>query len=589
MALRLWPVVVAAFGIAALACSGSALEPPEEPPPPAAEEASGLEPPAVPADPEPADPQPAVAPAVVEAPPTVALELSDEAERAATADALRTAGLAPVGAGPADGRLSDRRIEAGTAFPLEAWAAVTDQRRDVLELSTTQLLAAMTGGVTDWSAFGGSEQPITVLLPGLRVQEVARLVGVSCGDLVGELKSDDAILRRLQSDAGILALLPVQDLRPGILAIVLDGHDPYRDPHAESPLRLERWISTAEPALTERIVAALGWTPVSTDAVGLLATGDFLPVRCSNAALAARGHGAAFSAVGEALRAADLTVVSIEVPLTDRVPPTPCERQLIGPFVLQGEAAAIPALAAAGVDVITTAGNHALDCWGGCPGGEVLRDTLAGYDAAGLAHAGTGVSLEQARAPAIVEVGGLRLAFLSYDDIAPLYWATDDTPGTAPLTLPTLDDDVRAAAAAADFVVVAVSWGVEYADVITTRQREAARVAIEAGAAVVVGNHPHTIQPVEVIEGGVAAYALGNFLFDQDWSVPTTQSLILEVGLASDRVLGFRLRPVVVREIHRPEFVDPAGEGAAILRRLWRATDALLLNGSIVAGRCDGC
>jgi poly-gamma-glutamate capsule biosynthesis protein CapA/YwtB (metallophosphatase superfamily) len=582
MGLRLSPPILVVVAAVALSCGGSAPEPPEPPPP--AEEAP---------TPESADrlSTPVLAPplATEERPLSVAVDLQDAAERARVTDALRAAGLALVAEGPADARVNDHGVDGGSAYPLEAWAVVTDQRHDVLELSTTHLIKALTGELTDWSEIGGGEQAITILLPGTRIDEVARMVGMVRGALVGELKSIDAMLQRLQSDAGTLALLPVAELRPGILALILDGHDPYRDPHSESPLRIERWISAADTALADRIADALDWTAVSTDPLGLLATGDFLPVRCSNAALEARGHAAAFESVGDALRAADLTVVSVEVALTDRVPPTPCERHLSGPFVLQGSAAAIPALVGAGVDVVTAAGNHVLDCWGGCPGGQVLADTLAGYAAAGLAHAGIGITLSEARAPAIVEADGIRVAVLSYDDIAPLYWASDEEPGAAPLTLPTLDDDVRAASELADFVVVAFSWGIEYSDVITTRQQDAARIAIAAGASVVVGNHPHTIQPVEVVEGGVVAYALGNFLFDQDWSIATTQSLILEVGLATDRLLGFRIRPVVVRDVHRPEFVDPAGEGASILQRFWRATDALLLDNRVIAGRCDGC
>ena len=86
---------------------------------------------------------------------------------------------------------------------------------------------------------------------------------------------------------------------------------------------------------------------------------------------------------------------------------------------------------------------------------------------------------------------------------------------------------------------------------------------------------------MEVLQGALATYALGNFVFDQDWSIATTRSVILEVGFDDARVLGYRLRPVVVRDNYRPEFVDPAGEeGATILRRVWDGTDALPLRES---------
>ena len=98
----------------------------------------------------------------------------------------------------------------------------------------------------------------------------------------------------------------------------------------------------------------------------------------------------------------------------------------------------------------------------------------------------------------------------------------------------------------------------------------------------VLGNHPHWAQAVGVIDGAVVAYALGNFVFDQSWSVETTQGMVIEAGFTVDRTLGYRLRPVVIRglgtgprHIFRPEFVDPAAEGAPILDRVWEASDRL--------------
>jgi len=84
------------------------------------------------------------------------------------------------------------------------------------------------------------------------------------------------------------------------------------------------------------------------------------------------------------------------------------------------------------------------------------------------------------------------------------------------------------------------------------------------------------VQAVERIGETVVFYALGNFVFDQSWSIPTTQGFIAEVGFASNRVLGFRLRPIVIQDVHRPDLVDPARDGAAILERAWAATDRLL-------------
>ena len=106
------------------------------------------------------------------------------------------------------------------------------------------------------------------------------------------------------------------------------------------------------------------------------------------------------------------------------------------------------------------------------------------------------------------------------------------------------------------------------------KQDEAFRVALEAGASLVIGNHPHAIQPLIESGGAVAAFALVNFVFDQDFSV---QSVLLEAGFDVERLIGYRVRPVVIRRDYQPEPVDPAGpEGQQILSRLWAETDAWL-------------
>ena len=186
--------------------------------------------------------------------------------------------------------------------------------------------------------------------------------------------------------------------------------------------------------------------------------------------------------------------------------------------MLQGSPRAVDAAAEAGVDVMLTIGNHMLDCWLGCSPAEALLDTLARLEEAGIATAGAGENLSAARAPAVVEVhtahGFVRFAFLGYDSIAPWHFANPVTPGTAPLDADSVREDVRAALELADYVVVAASWGVEYTADPTAEQREIAAIAIEEGATLVIGSHPHWVQAVEHFDGALAAYSLGNFVFE---------------------------------------------------------------------------
>lgn len=467
--------------------------------------------------------------------------------------------------------VSDRELRGAESVTTRYWAAVAHQRSDVQDLSAKELRAAASGLATDWRILGGHARALTMYLPREHVRPIANALRTTLSAAVVVLPLAE-ILDAVARDVGGLAVVPADVLEPGVLGLVVDGYDPYRDPASTSTLRTRRWIQRAidAPISTARLLAA--WeSPAAFDPVGLLATGDVAPTRCTGERLEALGDfNPMFDGTRDLIRAADIAVMPLEISLTSVGGPTPCTHT----FNLQGSPKAAPTFAAAGFDVVTTAGNHAGDCWQNCPRFLAFRETIANLDSAGLAHTGTGENRTEATTPVILERGGLRFAFLAYDDIAHYFAATETEIGSSTYDPETLASDVRHAATRADHVVV--SWGTEYTADPTRRQRNAARIAAEAGASLVIGNHPHWVQAVERIGETVVFYALGNFVFDQSWSIPTTQGFIAEVGFASNRVLGFRLRPIVIQDVHRPDLVDPARDGAAILERAWAATDRLL-------------
>jgi poly-gamma-glutamate capsule biosynthesis protein CapA/YwtB (metallophosphatase superfamily) len=219
--------------------------------------------------------------------------------------------------------------------------------------------------------------------------------------------------------------------------------------------------------------------------------------------------------------------------------------------------------------------NHAKDCGTNPCGDQAFLDTLANLRAAGIEPVGGGVDLAEARRPAVVTAGGVRFAVLGYDDIAPsAYGATETSPGTAPLDGDTLAEDVAAALDRADVVIVMPHWGSEYTALPSERQQELARQAIDAGATLVVGNHAHVLQAVEWFDEGFVAYGLGNFVFDQDWSLETQQGAVLEATFHGPRLVGVRLHPVHIHDMHQPRWAS-ADEARSILRRVQDASQAV--------------
>ncbi len=168
-----------------------------------------------------------------------------------------------------------------------------------------------------------------------------------------------------------------------------------------------------------------------------------------------------------------------------------------------------PALLNAGFNVVSLANNHTMD-----QGAEGLRHTLEALDLVGIKHTGAGMNLAEARKPAILEASGARVAFLAYTLTFPEeFWATAERPGSPFGHESQVRADIAAAKQQADIVLVSFHWGQEGKTELRDYQKQLGRAAIDAGAAAVIGHHPHVLQGVERYKHGVILYSLGNFAF----------------------------------------------------------------------------
>ncbi len=234
------------------------------------------------------------------------------------------------------------------------------------------------------------------------------------------------------------------------------------------------------------------------------------------------------------LRAADIAIANLECAISTRGTPEPKE------YTFRADPTSVRGLAGAGVDVVSVANNHSLDF-----GVDAFLDTLRHLRRGGIEPVGGGRDLDSARRPVIRTVGGLRAAFLAYSDIRPSgFDATPSKPGAAPARAE-LAADVRRARRSADLVVVYFHWGTELAQTPDGRQRTFAAVALEAGAAVVLGAHPHVLQPLERRGRRVVAWSLGNFVFAAN-SAGTTATGVLTLGLDARGVRWTELVPAKI-------------------------------------------
>jgi poly-gamma-glutamate synthesis protein (capsule biosynthesis protein) len=266
----------------------------------------------------------------------------------------------------------------------------------------------------------------------------------------------------------------------------------------------------------------------------LAAVGDITPGEGVADSLASRGIAYPWSSVAPVLHAADIATGNLEGVISDAGAPVAHKEFHLrgGPALLQGAATV------ARIDVFTVANNHSLDY-----GPVAFLDTLRAAHQFGIETVGGGADLAEARRPVILERGGLRIAILGYSDVRPPgFDATAGAPGTAPAYPAEIAADVAHARRTADLVVVWFHWGIELETTPDARQEELARVALGSGADVVLGAHPHVLQPVERRGRTIVAWSLGNFVFPSH-SRGTDTTGILLVRLAASGVVGTQFVP----------------------------------------------
>src|SRR3989338_3966767 len=222
-----------------------------------------------------------------------------------------------------------------------------------------------------------------------------------------------------------------------------------------------------------------------------------------------------FRDVREVTRAADLAIGNLEGPISNR------GRNQGSIYSFLADPRAVAGLADAGFDVLTIANNHIWDY-----GPDAMRDTFSHLSASGIAAVGGGEDFISVHEPVLRTINGIHIAFLGYTNLIPRSRdAIDASPAIAYLDPAVAAADVARAKNEADVVVVLLHWGNEYETRASPAQRDIAHALIDAGAALVIGHHPHVVQEVEQYDRGLIAYSLGNFVFDQNFSKDTRRGL----------------------------------------------------------------
>ena len=296
--------------------------------------------------------------------------------------------------------------------------------------------------------------------------------------------------------------------------------------------------------------------------VSFTTTGDLIFWREVADFIDQHGGAAAMANIADMLSKADVTITNLESPLSDdESQPIPAKDVYI-----IGKPSAIEGIENSGIDIASLANNHIMDY-----SGPALKDTLDALDRIGVKHAGAGMTEAEADAMIETTVNGVSIAFFSWTDIIPEnFVAFGDNPGVAAarLNMDNVCKRIREAKETHDIVIVAIHWGVEYEDYIDDAlQRQPAHKFADAGADVILGNHPHVMEGIEFYNGSLIAYAHGNCVFWQKYD-NTHESYVLDFNITENGVKDVTATPLYLDDTYGIPSVATGAQAQAQLERL---------------------
>ena len=268
-----------------------------------------------------------------------------------------------------------------------------------------------------------------------------------------------------------------------------------------------------------------------------------------------------FLKIATTTQEADFTFGNLEGPISNRG-----EKQG-SVYSFRAEPEVIGGLKFAGFDILSLANNHIWD-WGK----EALEDTTVMLQHNSIETIGAGRNYQEANLPDIFDINlgtsdvhivtsdvqRLKVAFFAYTNLYPKsLQAAENSPGINSFELEKAKIDIQQLKALnlADIIIVSFHWGEEYQTKASESQKRIAHDLIDAGADLIIGHHPHTIQELEQYNKGWIAYSLGNFVFDQNFSKETAEGLILKVIIKNKKVSEISPLKIRINNAFQPELI----------------------------------
>jgi poly-gamma-glutamate capsule biosynthesis protein CapA/YwtB (metallophosphatase superfamily) len=269
----------------------------------------------------------------------------------------------------------------------------------------------------------------------------------------------------------------------------------------------------------------------------IVAVGDIMLSGSAKQILRKKGYDYSFSdrTLSMLVMDADLAIANLECPVIKKGTAYKGKE-----FVFSADPASIRAIKKAGFDMLSLANNHIMDY-----GEEGLSSTADCCLKSNITCSGAGSDIASARRAGIVKRKGVTYGLLSYSLTYPEeFWAAPDIAGAAYGERNSVIEDIRNTRGKADIVIVSFHWGAELAECPKAYQIAMAHLAVDSGADVVIGHHPHVPQPIEIYKGKPVFYSLGNYAFGS-YSKKTPIGFAAGIVLEGDRIVSIRIYPVI--------------------------------------------
>ena len=243
------------------------------------------------------------------------------------------------------------------------------------------------------------------------------------------------------------------------------------------------------------------------------------------------------------LKEADILFANLEGPVSD------VGNNVGSKYSFRMDPNILPVIKNAGFDIVSFANNHVGD-WNV----KAFSDTLNRLDNIGILKTGAGINKEDAEKPVIIDKNGVKFGFIGFSDVGPAWMeAKIDKPGILLASNPNLPDIIQKAKALSDVLIVSIHWGDEYKTVHNTRQENLAKIAIDNGADMVIGHHPHVIEDVEFYKDKPIVYSLGNFIFDQYFSKNTMRGMLFNATFDGKNLITTEQKIITLNKKFQPE------------------------------------